>query len=112
MSIVKHYELRTPETRIKMKQLATGLKIADMVYFGYSELAFVLDENTKAILAINLKGEQAQLLKLGEQSTSGPAMRRIISPSLGPVFGYKNNARERFFSPKRKNNELSLHQES
>jgi hypothetical protein len=34
LNIVKHHELNAPETRVKLKELATGWKIDDCVYFG------------------------------------------------------------------------------
>jgi hypothetical protein len=34
LNIVKHHELKAPETRIKIKELAQGWNIYDCVYFG------------------------------------------------------------------------------
>lgn len=111
VGIIKHYELKSPETRIKIKQLASGLSIGDLVYFGYSELSFIFDSSQNAILAVDLKGNVQKILGLESKNimTQAPMMRRVISPSIGPVFGYKRNIGERFFSPKKSTGFPDLH---
>lgn len=107
LNIVKHHELNSPETRVKMKELGNNWNIYDSVYFGQSELAFVYDRTKKSIIAVDLKGYSWVVCEIKGTGKQFTFLESIICPQLGPINGYRNYNPDLTLSPKKKLTKLN-----